>query len=364
MGQLASIMAQADSAVGAGGENAILAQRPYLATNGKNAGHPVITYNTGQMDEKGMPVYGERRITANATLRKDEWVDLEDQILEAARERLVIVDDLQAAGLTYNVGGLGTLISEWETGSEMTDAEITMDGESTRDKDRQEFGLDGVPIPVIGKDFKIGERMLMASRQRGAGLDVTQGVEAGRSVARTSEALVFNGSNIGASNSAGDRYRIPGLTTFEGRATYTMSDWSDEGNVSTQDIFSELLQMVQQMETEERHYGPFTVYIPGEYAYRFRQDFKQHGDKTLMERALDEDVIDRIRVSDVLGSGNVVMVEMKRETLDLGVASDVSTVQWESGSGWTNMFQTFAAWAPRLKSDFDGNCGILHASTA
>jgi len=267
MGQIATIMAMTDSAVG-GGENAILSQRPYIATNGKNSGHPVVAYNTGQLDDKGMPIYGERRITANATLRKDEWIDLEDQIIEAARERLVIVDDLQSAGLTYNVGGLGTLISEWETGSEMTDADITMDGETVRNKDRQEFGLSGVPIPVIGKDFKIGERMLMASRQRGAGLDVTQGVEAARSVARTSEAMVFNGASIGASNSAGNRYTIPGLTTYGGRSTFTMSDWSDDVGVTPEDIFKEILEMVQQLETEERHYGPFTIYIPGAYAYR------------------------------------------------------------------------------------------------
>lgn len=361
MGQVATMMALADSAVG-GGENAVLAQRPYIATNGKHAGKAVVTYNTGQMDNQGMPVYAERPINTNATLRKDEWIDLEDQIIEAARERLVIIDDLQAAGLTYDVGGLGTIISEWETGSEMTDAEITMDGESTRDKDRQEFGLNGVPIPVIGKDFKIGERMLMASRQRGAGLDVTQGVEAGISVARTSESLVFNGGRIGAVNSAGNRYTIPGLTNFNGRSTFTMSDWSDETNVSPEDIFKEILEMVQQLETEERHFGPFTIYIPGAYAFRFRQDFKEFSDKTLMERVTSEDVIDRVRVSDVLATGNVVMVQMDRKVLDLGVASDISTIQWQSGSGWTNHFQTFAAWAPRLKQDFDSRCGILHAS--
>jgi len=83
-----------------------------------------------------------------------------------------------------------------------------------------------------------------------------------------------------------------------------------------------------------------------------------------MERVVDEDVIDRVRVSDVLAEGNVVMVEMNRSVLDLGIAADVTTIQWESGSGWTNNFQTFAAWAPRLKSDYDGRCGILHASTA
>lgn len=345
-------------------ENGILQRRPYIATAGRHAGQSVIAVNTGQMDNKGNPIYAERLINTNATLRKDEWIDLEDTIIESARERLVIVDDLRSAGLTFNVGGLGTIISEWETGSEMTDAEITMDGESRADKDRQEFGLDGVPIPVVQKPFSIGERMLMASRQRGSALDVTQGTEAARAVARVSENMVFNGASIGASNSDGTSYSIPGLTTFTARETYTISDWSSSSTVTPGDIHDEILAMVQQMEVDARHYGPFTLYIPGEYAFRFREDFKAESDKTLMQRVTDEDVIDRVRVSDTLADGNVILIEMNRGVIDLAVASDVTTVQWESGSGWTNHFQVFAAWAPRLKKDYDSRTGYLHASTA
>lgn len=343
----------------AGSENEMLARRPYIATNGRHAGHPVVTFNTGQLDENGMPVYGERRIHTNATLRKDEWIDLEDQIIEAFRERLVIVDDLQSAGLTYGVGGLGTLTSEWEEGSEMTDADISMDGETEVEKDRQEFGLKRVPIPVIHKDFKIGERMLLASRTRGAGLDVTQGIEAARSVARVSEGLVFNGSSIGKS----DGGQIYGLTNHPDRATYTISDWSNPA-VTPETIHSEILEMVKKMETEERRFGPFVLYIPAEYAHRFREDFKANSDRTLMERVLAEDVISRIRVADKLTAGNVLMIQMERSTIDLAIASDVTTVNWNSGSGFTNFFKVFAAWAPRIKTDFDGHCGVLHASTA
>ena len=345
-------------------ENGVLQRRPYISTAGRHKGQSVIAVNTGQMDNQGQPIYRERPIHTNATLRKDEWIDLEDNIIEAARERLVIVDDLQSAGLTYNVGGLGTIISEWETASEITDAEITMDGESKTDKDSQEFSLNGVPVPVVQKPFSIGERMLLASRQRGAALDVTTGVEAARAVARISESMVFNGANIGGVNSRGDKYTIPGLTNFAGRETFTISDWSDVANVTPEAIHGEILEMVQQLETEARHYGPFTLYIPGAYAFRFRQDFKEFSDKTLMERVTDEDVISRVRVSDTLTAGNVIMIQMERSVIDLAVASDVTTVQWESGSGWTNHFQVFAAWAPRLKQDFDSRCGILHGSTA
>ena len=348
----------------AGGENGVLAKRPYIATNGRYAGHAVVTVNTGQLDESGNPIYAEKPINTNATLRKDEWVSLEDRVIEAARERLVIIDDLKAAGLTYNVGGLGTLVSEWEKASEITDADITMDGETVVNKDRQEFGLNGVPIPVIHKDFSISERALLASRQRGAALDVTTGTEAGRSVARRSENLVFFGSSIKAGDTSGNSFQIYGLTNFPQRQTYTISDWTDTVNVTPQTIHGEILKMVSQMETQARSYGPFTIYIPGAYAFRFREDFKANGDKTLMQRVLDEDVISAVRVSDVMTTGNVLMIDMQDRYLDLAVASDMTTVQWQSGSGFTNHFKHYAAWAPRLKSDYDGRSGIMHGATA
>ena len=343
------------------GENATLAKRPYIATNGQHAGRPVIVVNTGQFDQSGNAVYAERPINTNATLRKDEWIDLEDQVITSARSRLVVIDDLIAGGLTYNVGGLGTIISEWESASEMTDAQITMDGETVNNKDRQSFTLNGVPIPIIQKDFTIGERMLLASRQRGAGLDVTSGAEAGESVARASESMVFFGASIGASNSAGNSYSIPGLTTFASRETGTISDWSNPA-VTAETILAEILAMVSALETAQRSFGPYNLYIPGAYASRFREDFKANSDRTLMDRVLAEEVISKVRISDVLTTGNALLVDMNRRYIDLAMASDLTTVQWQSGSGFTNNFKSYAAWAPRIKSDYDGRCGVYHGT--
>lgn len=350
----------------AGGENATLARRPYIANNGRYKDQVVILQNTGSKDDKGQPIYVEEplNIKANAsTLRKDEFINLEEAIIEASRERLVIVDDIVAAGLTYNVGGLGTLISEWETASEMTDATISMDGETLSEKDRQEFGLTGVPIPIIQKPFTIGERTLLASRQRGAALDVTQGTEAGRAVARTLEKMVINGSTIAPVNANGNRYGIPGLTTFAARATATISDWGNPATAPAT-ILSEILQMIKVMETQERKYGPFKLYIPGAWAWRFREDFKANSDKTLWDRVMEVNEIADIRVADLLDAPNVLLIQMDRGVLDLATAADITTVQWQTGSGWTNHYQVFCAMAPRLKTDFDGHCGILHAKTA
>jgi len=201
----------------------------------------------------------------------------------------------------------------------------------------------------------------LASRTRGSALDVTTGVEAARAVARTAESMVFYGTNLGAVPSAANRYTIYGLTNFPGRATASIGDWSDAA-YTPEDILDDILNMVRILETQQRHYGPFTLYIPGAYAWRFRQDFKSFGDRTLMERVMAEDSIKALRVSDTLQTGEVVMVQLTSDVLDLAMAADLTTIQWASPSGWTNYFQTFMAMAPRLKNDFDSRTGILHAS--
>lgn len=342
-----------------GSENGALAKRPYIATSGRYAGHPVITVNTGKVDQSGNPVYAERPINTNATLRKDEWIDLDLALTTAAQERLVIVGDMIAAGLTYNAGGLGTMIAEWENSSEVTDASVTMDGDTVTESDRQEFGINGVPIPLVHKDWKISERALLASRTRGAGLDVTTGQEMARAVARQSEKMVFNG----VANLAVGGYSIYGLTNFPSRLTYTISNWALVAT-TPETVLAEILGMLAKMETDARAYGPVNVYIPAVYSFQFYRDFKANSDKTLMDRVLEDPRVNAVRVSDVLATGNVTLVEMTSRNLDLAIASDVTTVQWQSGSGMTNMFKTYAAWAPRLKADFDGRSGILHGATA
>lgn len=339
-------------------EAGILAMRPYINRKGQS----VIAVPTTERTGDGLVVYREQPIKANATLRKDEWVSVDEQLIEAYRERLVVVDDLMSAGLTQNVG-LGTLISEWENASEITDADVTMDGESNPNKDRQEFGLSGVPVPVIHKAFSIGERVLQASRSRGASLDISTAIESARSVARTTEKMVINGGYLGGVQSAANTYQIYGLTNFPSRETTTISDWSAEATTA-ETVLGDILEMVSLMETEQRRFGPFRLYIPAAFSFQFYRDLKSNSDKTLMQRVLEDPRIDSVRVSDVLADGNAILVQFDRMVLDLAVGSDVSTVQWPSGSGWTNHFQTFAVMAPRLKTDFDGRSGILHATVS
>ena len=330
--------------------NAILAKRPYIAEKGSRyAGQPVIC----QVKGAGKNAEYYERPVNNATLRKDEWQELDTVIVEAARERLVGVDDLISRGLTHSLGGVGVLTAQWEAGSEMTDANITMDGETVDDQDRQEFALRGVPVPVVHKDFKLSLRVLEASRTIGAALDVTTGAEAGQSVARSSEKILFNGASIKS-----DGYTIHGYTTHPNRNIASISDWSTASGAT---ILSETTTLIQTLR-QDRHYGPVIMYIPAEYEAAFEDDLKAETGISVRERLLRINGLEDIKVADVLGTGEVVLAEMSRTNVDMAIAQDVSTMEWQPGSQWTTHYQAAAVWVPRFKDDFDGRLGVVHAT--
>src|SRR5690606_21509504 len=136
------------------------------------------------------------------TLQKDEWILLDTEVIEVARKNLVITQDLMSRGLTFSLpNALGHTRLEWEKVSDMEGAIITMSGLSESQNERIVYDLDGMPIPIIHKDFNINLRALAASRNKGEALDVTQARFASRKVAETIETLIFDGATVlGANN--------------------------------------------------------------------------------------------------------------------------------------------------------------------
>jgi len=112
-------------------------------------------------------------LRTNTLLRKDEWELLDERVVEIAANTLRGIADLQAAGLTVPLGGLGVLVSQYETVSDMTDASVNMAAEVDDEEDRINYNLVGVPVPIISKSFRIDIRSLAASRQHGGLLDTT-----------------------------------------------------------------------------------------------------------------------------------------------------------------------------------------------
>lgn len=299
-------------------------------------------------------------VHANALLRKDEWLELDQAILAVSRPRLIGVQDLVGRGLTRRHSGLGAIFSGYERQSDMDPAVIDMDGGTPGEEDRVEFDQVNVPIPIIHKDFRLSKRHLEASRKLGDSLDTTQAEEAGRKVAEAAEALLFNGT--GALTVGG--VTIYGYANHPNRVTDTAAgygggDFGVEGNG-----YKTIVGMIDAL-TAKGFTGPFGLYLASP---QYNELLSRHTDGSSKSElnAIMEGIpeLEFVKKSFDLAAANGVMVNLSRETVDLAIAQDLVTVQWESRGGMSTHFMVMLASVPRIKADKNNSCGVVHVTGA
>lgn len=295
-------------------------------------------------------------LTANTTLRKDAHKAMAVKLVEIAHEQLVGVQDLIDRGLTINIPTWGITLFEYEKSSGMTDAEVNMDGSTKGQNDRVTFESVAVPIPVVAMDWTIGARQLAASTYNGTALDTTQLALSARNVYDKMEDILFNGLSTLIVSGA----QIYGYTNHPNRNTVSFagSGWA---TATGRDIIGDTKKLLQAMYNDNR-YGPFVMYVAKNVWAELQMDYStSKGDRTFRERILAFNEIIDVKCSGKLASGNVVLVQLTDDVVQLAVAKDISYKQY-SNDGFTVMFKTFMAAAPVLKSDKDGSCGIAHGS--
>jgi hypothetical protein len=297
---------------------------------------------------------------APATLRKDQWKLIDDAVVESAKPRLRFVADLRAAGMqTVLENGMSRVVLEYETMGDISPATISMDGMRESERDRPEFDIRGIPLPIIHKDFWYSTRQILVSRQGGTPLDTTTARLAGRKCAEEAEKLA-----LGVSSSysyAG--YTVYGLTNFPSRNTHTMTLPTDGGWTGTVFV-SEILAMIAKSQADQQ-YGPWMLYHSPSWSPYLDADYSAtKGDNTLRQRTLQIDGISGMRVLDYLTGYQMILMQMTSDQADIIVGMEFTTLQWESHGGMRQNFKVLGIIVPRFRSDPDGNSGIVHGVAA
>lgn len=303
-------------------------------------------------------------LATNATLRKDEWETIDARVNGVMRERLTIADDLRSRGLVTNVS-LGTILRVTERLSDMDDADVSYDGDTSPQDDAPNYQRQVIPVPVISKGFKISWRQLDASRSRGEPLDVTAASLATRKVRDQLQNIITNGfgSGPGANPSSGtDGQSIPGLTTAANRIQVTLSTAWD---LSGSDPVGDVLRMLESAYASNLM-GPFFIYVPKNFWAALQDDYStQKGDRTFIQRILAFEDVEAVRPLDALADDNVVMVQMTEDVIDLTEAQAVTTVQWDKNP-FVTLFRVLSVGGPHIKSiETDAGAtvnGIVHLS--
>ena len=295
-------------------------------------------------------------LRTNTVLRKDEWEQMDNTLVEIARKRLVATQALMNAGLRHNISnGLGTTILEWEQVTDMEPAEVSMSGVTEGERDRLEFALQGLPLPIIHKDFQINIRALEASRRTGDSLDTAQTAMASRLVVEAIEEMVF----VGNATQAATR-TIPGLLTHADRNTGSVTgDW--DTSTTGEQMVDDIIAMQTALQADFM-FGPYGLFVPNAAYLRMADDFKTNSDKTILQRLLDIPNISWILPSSDVTAGSIVMLQLTKDVFDEVVGMQPTVIEWETNGGMTFNFKVMAIMIPRVRSTITNQSGVCHYS--
>ncbi|MCL2223573.1 MAG: bacteriocin family protein [Defluviitaleaceae bacterium] len=295
-------------------------------------------------------------LRTNAILQKDDWVDLDRRVVKVAQERLSAVSDLVDRDLIYELGGLGKTVSQWQTEGDMSDATVSMEPDSDGIRDLLNLETDEVPVPIIHKDFRLGARQLAAGRESGSPIDMTNADAATRKVAVGMEDLVISGSKNKFSKKP-----IYGYITHPFRSQIAFVDIGGILQPITVDNFAELiLQMIQEADDKD-YYGPFILYVPTGLSTILYKIIPNTNGKMLKQHLEEIDLIEEVKVSSRMPKGNLALVQMSSDNVDLAIGQPLIPVEWDEKGGMAVNYKILTAMAPRLKSRQDKTLGVVHA---
>lgn len=305
-----------------------------------------------------------RGVWVNSFLTKLEWQTVEREVLDAARLRLNAWGDLQRNNLVKPLSNaMGTLVNQWAVRSEMGPATIAMSPRTRGDNDGTDRRLDGVPIPVILKDFEIDIRLLAASRQGGAPIDTQDARLAGQSVAESIDGMIVNGDTLSFGGQSIYGYRTHPNTVSDTVTNFGGGTWNTITNIVP--TISGMIAALSNA-TVRRH-GPYTLYVgPAKYV-TLTSEFYSGTDQTTetpLSRIMRIPQIQGVRPLDNLSEDEVLLVQMSGDTVDYLEGMSIQTREWTSPEGAVVFMRVMAIGAPRIRADYNNRLGIAHATGA
>lgn len=321
------------------------ALRPFVGEDGRN--YIVNAKPTGEHD-KVLPV-------TNATLLKDEWIQLDRAVVAAALPRMRVVGGMQAKGLTTPLAdAMGVSIFQYQNASETRDAQVSMDGINRGENASQQFDLTSMPIPIVSLPFEITARELAMMRRDGRQLDTSLAEAATRKVTEMLEKLALGTAGTFVFGGA----TLYGLTNHPHINTATVIDWDSSTKTQAQRLTDVIA--LKAASQADRHFGPWTLYVSYDWEQWLDEDYNTYASKTLRARILDIEGIASIEVTDYLTAKKLLLVENTKETADVIVGMNPTVIQWQTNPLQYN-FQVMAILPVRVRSDYNQRSGIVYA---
>lgn len=292
---------------------------------------------------------------ALAPLPKNTQELIDTAIVRIGRQRLVIVEDLIAEGLTFP-------LPNWLSVPTITHHEAAEAGHAQRTMvpkargERQIMDLDTFTVPVYATwdDFSFNIRELEAADRVGYPLDTTHVEQAVRNVNFAVEDAAINGGPTIGGNS------VSGMLDTTNTFTYAGGEAWDVVGHTGEEILQDVIGGMKVLRAD-KFYGPYNLYVPTTYGEKLNEDFKANSDKTILQR-LEELRAGgrnlRVREADLLPANRTLLVQMTSDVVDVVVGQTPTDLSWSPEPGFERFFLILACVVMRLKVNHDGNHSV------
>ena len=312
-------------------------------------------------DEKGKPKLFNVPTMNAATLRKEDWIMIDEAVLTAARPKLRFFNELRTLGLNVNLpNALGKTVWQYERQSKLGGATVSMDGVRQGDANRPMYDMDQMPLPLIHEDFKFSARQIAVSRSSNMPIDTTTAGEAAIAVAEEVEKLALGVSSVYSFGGG----RLYGLLNYPYKLTKLFTNpWFDDGTRDpawTPGLLQREILEARTALAERQRYGPFNLYVSPDFDEILDDDYNMGtagvtSSMTLRERLMRINAIKDIHTCEFLPKGNLVLLQMSIDTIQAITGMDITTVQWQTEGGFEINFKVLCMLLLRLKSDYYGS---------
>lgn len=323
-----------------------------------NSWRPFAFNKSGQpVDAGGGLILNQRQLATNAFLNREEWEVLDKAVYAMGKLKLGAYQDLVSDDLT-RPSTLAAMYSKWRVSSERIGADVTMDFRTRLNQDRTDRKTYGVPVPIISAMYTLGRRELLTARAAGQQVETSEAEEAASAVAERAEGFLINGET-GVVVEGSD---IPGYRTLAARDTDTAANYGggDFGTIAL--IYPTFTGMIAAL-AAKRYHGPFRCYIHNTQYHQMLSVYDDGSGQTALERVLALPQIKSVESNDLIAvAGDLVMVQMSRNVVDVEIALTLENRRWEAPDGSAMFFVVMMSAVPRLKTDYSGNAGIAHAT--
>jgi hypothetical protein len=337
-----------------GDYNAITRNRPYIDKDGRAK---ISVYQGGDINDPKS--YTQKLIDNDmAIFTPEEWKAIDTRLREIAASRQVGIAKLKELGLVYNLANpFASQSLEYIKTSDMHDASVNMNFKVTNETDKQAVKTASIPIPVISWRWGFDIRELQMSRLYNRPLDL-QGAKVGaRKIGEKLESMMF-----GANATILDDKKIDSIISFtDSNGIATLHNWNTT-TTTTADILDDVIAL-KKKSIKDKHFGKWILFVAQNYEAILDDDYGVDATTKayipLMDRIKKINGILDVIISDFLPDDTVALVQMTNDTIELINGMELTTVQIMNAGGLNFEMLSFVMQTPAVKSDYDGNCGIV-----